>query len=185
MKYLICGLGNPGEKYEGTRHNIGFDVVDYLAGEKGCTFELQRHGQVTECSHKGRKLTLMKPSTYMNLSGKAVRYWMQQLNIQPRNILVVTDDVNLPAGKIRLKGRGSAGGHNGLENIIALLQTSEFPRLRFGVGNDYPPGGQVNYVLGPWTEDEKTLIKPQIKLAAEAILSFASQGLARTMNQYN
>ncbi len=182
MKYLICGLGNPGEKYTHTRHNIGFEVIDELARVKEVTFSTNRYGDTAEISHKGRKLTLLKPSTFMNLSGKAVRYWMQEGKILPENVLIVTDDVNLPTGKLRLRKKGSDGGHNGLRSIIETIQTNEFPRLRFGIGNDYPRGTQAQYVLNPWTEEQRKIITPQIQAATNLILLFTEQGIEKAMN---
>ena len=148
MKYLIVGLGNIGAEYAGTRHNIGFKVLDALAEASNAVFTTARYGDVAELKHKGRTLILLKPSTYMNLSGKAVRYWMEAEKIAPENLLVVSDDIALPFGTLRMRPRGSAGGHNGLKNIAELLGTEDYARMRFGVGGDFPKGHQVDYVLG-------------------------------------
>jgi PTH1 family peptidyl-tRNA hydrolase len=185
MKYLIVGLGNIGPKYENTRHNIGFEVVNYLASGKDAVFTTDKQGDTAEIKHKGRKLILLKPGTYMNRSGKAVRYWMTKEDIPMDRLLVVVDDISLPLGKIRLKGKGSSGGHNGLENIQQLLGSSKYPRLRFGIGQDFPKGRQIEYVLGEWSAAEKDELKEAIPRAADAILSFCSIGLARTMNEFN
>lgn len=185
MKFLITGLGNMGPDYEGTRHNIGFDVLEQLATEKKTSFEVMRYGDVSRIKHRGKTLILLKPSTFMNLSGKAIRYWMEKENIPIERTLTITDDVALPLGTLRIKKKGSDGGHNGLSDIIAKLGRNDFPRLRFGIGNDYPKGAQVNYVLGKWTEEEQTIIKPQIKKAAESILAFSFMGIDKAMNLYN
>lgn len=185
MKYLITGLGNIGEKYANTRHNIGFEVVDHLADMKGAAFVTDQQGDIAEIKHKGRKLILLKPSTYMNLSGKAVRLWMTKEKIPVERLLVVVDDVSLPLGKLRMKGKGSSGGHNGLEDIQQTLGTSKYPRLRFGIGGDFPKGRQIDFVLGEWTKEELKVVKENIPNAADAILSFCSIGLARTMNEFN
>lgn len=184
-KYLIAGLGNIGAEYEETRHNIGFKVLDTLAGSSNIFFKTDRYASVAEHSVKGRKLILIKPSTYMNLSGKAINYWLQHEKIPISNLLVVVDEVALPFGAIRIKARGSDGGHNGLKNIQEVLGTASYPRLRFGIGNDYPKGAQVNYVLGQWSEEESTNLKPRMELAAKAIESFALAGLQLTMTQFN
>ncbi len=185
MKYLIAGLGNPGPEYEKTRHNIGFLVLDRLAADLGGTFKTDKFGQIAQVRAKNKILYLLKPDTYMNLSGKAVRYWLQQLDIPKENLLVVTDDLALPSGKLRLKTKGSDGGHNGLKNINELLQTQEYARLRFGVGNDFPKGKQVDYVLSGWRAEEWKLVEERIKLSAEAIQSFALAGPSSTMTKYN
>ncbi|MFW6227632.1 MAG: aminoacyl-tRNA hydrolase [Bacteroidota bacterium] len=185
MKFLITGLGNMGPDYVGTRHNIGFEIVEALAAEKDAGFEVSRYGDVAKVKHRGKTLILLKPSTFMNLSGKAVRYWMDKENIPLERTLTITDDVALPLGTIRIKKKGSAGGHNGLTDIIARLGRDDFPRLRFGIGNDFPRGAQVDYVLGRWTEEERTIIKPQIKKATESILAFAFMGVDKAMNLYN
>lgn len=185
MKYLIIGLGNIGEEYANTRHNIGFIVLDALAQERGVTFRTDRLGAVAEFRYKSRQFVLVKPSTYMNLSGKAVRYWMQKENVDAFNILVVTDDVDLDLGALRLRASGSGGSHNGMNHIIETLGNNDFPRMRVGIGNDYPRGTQVDYVLGKWTRSEETILLTRIPLAVEAILSFGTIGLSRTMNEYN
>ncbi|MEI6575362.1 MAG: aminoacyl-tRNA hydrolase [Bacteroidota bacterium] len=185
MKYLIIGLGNIGEEYENTRHNIGFTVLDALAQDRSVTFSSDRYGAVANFHFKGRQFVMVKPSTYMNLSGKAVRYWMQKENVEAANILVVTDDIDLDLGTIRLRASGSGGSHNGLNHIIETLGNNEFPRLRFGIGKDYPRGMQVDYVLGKWSRSEEAIILKRIPIAVEAVISFAAQGVARTMNDFN
>lgn len=185
MKYLIVGLGNIGAEYAETRHNIGFKVLDALAGASDAFFTTGRYGAVATLRHKGHTLILIKPSTYMNLSGKAVRYWMDAERIAPENLLVVSDDIALPFGALRMRAKGSAGGHNGLKNIAELLGTEEFARMRFGVGGDFPRGHQVDYVLGEWTEEERAAMPERLKLFGDAILSFATIGLERTMNLFN
>lgn len=185
MKYLIAGLGNIGPEYELTRHNIGFLILDRLADKEGLQFEHDRHAFISELKYKGRTLHLIKPTTYMNLSGKAVSYWMNQLKIPKENLLVITDDLALPYGKIRLKGKGSAGGHNGLKNIEALTGGQDYARLRFGVGDDFPKGRQVDYVLSPFSKREIDELVLHMDQSIEALLSFCTVGLARTMNQFN
>lgn len=185
MKYLIVGLGNIGAEYAHTRHNIGFDVLDTLAEKEGLTFKTDRLGDITEYKYKGRSFYLLKPNTYMNLSGKAVRYWMQQLKIDLPNLLIVTDDIALPVAKLRLKAQGNDGGHNGLKNINELLGTKEYARLRFGAGDNYPRGQQVRYVLSPWEKDEEPLVLLSIDKAIEVIQSFGTIGIERTMNYFN
>jgi PTH1 family peptidyl-tRNA hydrolase len=185
MKYLIAGLGNIGADYHETRHNIGFMVVDALAAKAGASFTDRRYGATALLSVKGRQLLLLKPSTLMNLSGNAVRYWMQSERIPQENLLVVVDDIALPLGTLRLKGKGSDAGHNGLKHIAATLGTQEYARLRFGIGNDFPRGGQVDYVLGPFDAQERLLVNERLEVAGEMIRSFCLAGLAITMNQYN
>lgn len=185
MKFLIAGLGNFGLEYKSTRHNIGFDVVDNLAARFDCTFESKRFAERAKFRHKGRQFFLIKPTTFMNLSGKAVRYWLNKLGLELEQLLIVVDEVNLPLGAIRLRSSGSDGGHNGLENIIEILGTRNFSRMRIGIGDDYPRGGQSDYVLGEWSSDELNALKPRIDTATDAILSYALQGISRTMNQYN
>lgn len=185
MKYLIVGLGNPGEKYENTRHNIGFKVLDALAKEAALTFKIQKHAEIAEVKVKGRTLILVKPTTFMNLSGKALNYWMQTEKVGIDNVLVITDDISLPFGKIRIKPKGSDGGHNGLKDIQAVLNTSTYARLRFGVGNDFHPGQQANYVLGEWNKEESLDLPLRIDVAKEAVKAFASIGLGLTMTQFN
>jgi PTH1 family peptidyl-tRNA hydrolase len=185
MKYLIACLGNVGAEYALTRHNIGFLVADHLASELGGTFKTERLAQKTLLKHKGRSLIVLKPTTYMNLSGKAVQYWLRQENIPPENLLVVVDDLALPTGILRMKLKGSDAGHNGLEHIIQTMGTNVFARLRFGIGNDFPRGKQVDYVLGNWSKQEMEIIEKKIPLAAEMVMSFCSIGPERTMNFYN
>lgn len=185
MKYLIVGLGNIGAEYAETRHNIGFKVLDALAEASNAVFTTGRYGDVTEVRHKGRTLVLLKPSTYMNLSGKAVRYWLEAEKIPLENLLVVSDDIALPFGTLRLRPKGSAGGHNGLKNIAELLSTEEFARMRFGVGGDFPKGHQVDYVLGEWTGEQRAALPERLKVFVDAIRSFATAGCAMTMNFFN
>lgn len=185
MKYLIAGLGNVGAEYDGTRHNIGFDVVDYLAGKFEVTFKLERHAYVGSFKHKGRTFIIIKPTTYMNLSGQAIRYWMQKEKIQASNLLVLLDDLNLAFGQLRMKGKGSAGGHNGLKNIEQILGNAQYPRLRIGIGDRFGKGKQVNFVLGRWTPEEEQDLDKIIAESAKAVLGFGTIGLARTMNQFN
>ena len=185
MTHLIVGLGNIGAEYAGTRHNIGFDVVDKLAADAGATWEDRRYGAVCTIRVKNQVLILLKPSTYMNLSGDAVRYWMKEKNVDIAQMLVVVDDLALPFGQLRMKASGSEAGHNGLRHITQVLGTQGYNRLRFGIGNDFPRGGQVDFVLGHF-EGEDLEKKPEaLARAAEAVKSFALQGLARTMNQFN
>ena len=183
MKYLIVGLGNIGAEYAATRHNIGFKVLDALAEASNTVFSSQRYGSVAELKHKGRTFILLKPSTYMNLSGKAVSYWMQAEKIPLENVFVI--DIALPFGTIRIRAKGSDGGHNGLKNIAELLGTNAYARLRFGIGGDFPKGMQIDYVLGEWTKEEAAALPERTKVAAEAIKAFGTIGLERTMNQFN
>ena len=185
MKYLIVGLGNPGNQYSDTRHNIGFKTLDALASASNVVFTPARYGDTALVKHKGRSLFLLKPSTFMNLSGKAVRYWMQQEKIPLDRILIITDDISLPFGKLRIRAKGSDGGHNGLKSIQAEIGGNQYPRLRFGVGNEFHPGQQANYVLSPWNDDESITLDERLKIMSEAILSFATIGLERTMNFFN
>lgn len=185
MKYLIAGLGNIGSEYAHTRHNIGFDIVDVLAAQKEAAFTSGRYADIAEMKVKGKTLLLMKPTTYMNLSGKAVRYWMEKENIPIERLLVVTDDLNLPTGKLRIRKKGSDGGHNGLKNITELLGSDQYARLRFGVGNNFAQGTQVQFVLGKWQTDELTVVKEGIDKAAQATISFVLEGIDRAMNQFN
>jgi PTH1 family peptidyl-tRNA hydrolase len=184
-KYLIVGLGNIGAEYVNTRHNIGFKIVDYVADTANVSFETAKLGAVAQYSVKGRKLILLKPNTYMNLSGKAVKYWMEKENIDKENVLVITDDLNLAFGTIRIKGKGTDGGHNGLKNIQLILNTSEYPRFRFGISDEFKKGQQVDYVLGEWNEEEKSKLAERYKIAREIVESFALAGLNETMNSYN
>lgn len=185
MKYLIVGLGNIGAEYELTRHNIGFLILDRFAEQQGLTFTHERHAFITEARHKGRSLFLVKPTTYMNLSGKAVHYWLNELKIPKENLLVITDDIALPYGKIRIKSQGSAGGHNGLKNIQELLGGPQYPRLRFGVGDDFSKGRQVDYVLSPFNKQEMEELVIHMDRSIDAFLAFSTIGLERTMNQFN
>lgn len=185
MKYLIVGLGNIGPEYRDTRHNIGFMILDAFAEASNITFTTQRYGDVAEMRLKNKQLVLLKPSTYMNLSGNAVRYWMDKEKIELENLLIVVDDLALPLGAVRLKGKGSDAGHNGLKSIAAMIGTQAYSRLRFGIGNDFPKGGQVDFVLGEFPDEDKPLLKERIALAVDAIKSFCLAGLDMTMNQYN
>lgn len=185
VKYLITGLGNIGPDYENTRHNIGFMVLDQIAAQKEVSFEPARYGDVCRFRFKGRMFILLKPSTYMNLSGKAIHYWLTKEKIELDKLLVITDDVALPLGTLRLKTKGSDGGHNGLSNIISVLGTQEFARLRFGIGNDYPKGTQVQFVLGKWTPEELEVIQPLYKTCLNLVTSLSTVGIDRTMNQFN
>lgn len=185
MKYLIVGLGNIGAEYQNTRHNIGFRVLDALAEKAGVSFSSDRYGAVAEMRHRGHIVTLVKPSTYMNLSGKAVRYWLEATKTPKENLLVIVDDIALPFGTLRMRMRGSDGGHNGLKNINELLGTDAYSRIRFGIGGDFPRGYQVDYVLGQWTAEEEQQMPEKLKTFVDAILSFVSVGAQRTMNTYN
>lgn len=185
MKYLIVGLGNIGEEYRNTRHNIGFMVLDALAKASNIVFTDGRYGATATMSVKGQQLLLLKPSTYMNLSGNAVRYWMQQEKIPLENVLIVVDDLALPFGTLRLKGKGSDAGHNGLKHIAATLGTQNYARLRFGIGNDFPRGGQIDFVLGHFSEEDMKLMPERLEMAGEIVKSFCLAGLNITMNQYN
>jgi len=185
MKYLIIGLGNIGDDYADTRHNIGFIVADALAQDGKTVFKTARYGAMTRFSVKGRTLVVIKPSTFMNLSGKAVRYWMQKEDIPLDNILVIVDDLALPLGTLRMRTKGSDGGHNGLISIIEYLESTDFTRLRFGIGNDFAKGYQVDYVLGRWTDDETKILIPRVKEAVEMVKSFVLIGPERTMNFFN
>ncbi len=184
-KFLIIGLGNIGEKYKNTRHNIGFKILDALAKNEEATFETKKLGDITRFRYKGRTFILLKPNTYMNLSGKAVKYWVNLENIPLENILVIADDLNLPFGTIRLKPKGSAGGHNGLININEQLQTQNYNRLRFGVGAEFKTGRQVDYVLGEWDKEETSNLSERIEKSTKAITSFALAGVANTMSEFN
>lgn len=183
-KYLIVGLGNPGYEYENTRHNTGFMVLDKMAESAGVSFEDKRYGYVAETSIKGRNVFLLKPTTYMNLSGNAVRYWLQKENIDQKRLLVVVDDLSIPLGDYRLKGNGSNGGHNGLSNIQQLIG-QQYARLRMGIGNDFQRGQQVDWVLGKYTDEDMRTLQPSIDEAVEIIRSFVLAGLDITMNQFN
>lgn len=183
--FLIAGLGNIGDEYARTRHNIGFMILDALAKASNIVFDDARYGAVATMPLRGNRLTLLKPSTYMNLSGNAVRYWMNAKKIQPENLLVVVDDLALPLGKIRIKPSGSEGGHNGLKSITSVLGTQNYARLRFGIGNDFPRGGQVNWVLGEFPEDAKPVLEERIAVACDAIKSFCLAGMEFAMNNFN
>ena len=183
-KYLICGLGNPGDEYAGTRHNTGFMVLDAFAKASNIHFEDKRYGFVAETSIKGRKVFLLKPTTFMNLSGNAVRYWLNQEKIDQKRLLVISDELALPLGAFRLKANGSNGGHNGLGHIQQLIGQN-YARLRMGIGNEYPRGGQVDWVLGKYTEEDMKELQPAIDLGVDIIKSFVLQGIDITMNQYN
>lgn len=185
MKYLIVGLGNPGSEYTETRHNIGFKVLDALAEELKGSFKPAKLADVAEVKYRGRTLVLIKPSTYMNLSGKSVNYWMQQEKIPLENIVVVTDDLALPFGKLRMKGKGSDGGHNGLKDIQAVLKSQEYTRLRFGIAANFGAGQQSDYVLGRWNEEEKKTLLERIAVAKEFVKSYAAVGLQLTMTNWN
>ncbi len=185
MKYLIVGLGNIGAEYEHTRHNIGFDIVSVMAEKLGAKFETKRYGDVCKLRVKNAELILLKPSTYMNLSGEAVRYYMATEKVPIERVLVLVDDLALPFGTLRLKAKGSDAGHNGLKNIAELLKSQNYARLRFGLGNDYPQGRQVEFVLGRFSEEENRQLGDIILRAIEVIKSFALQGVQRTMNQFN
>jgi len=184
-KYLIAGLGNIGLEYAHTRHNIGFDVVDAFVTKQGGSFRVDRLAEVAELKIKGRQVICIKPSTYMNLSGKAVKYWREKEHIELGNILVIVDEVALPLEKIRIKGNGSAGGHNGLKSLEESLLTDTYPRMRFGVGSNYPKGMQVEYVLGRWPLAEQPLVVKKIGICMEAIETFVLRGLGATMNEFN
>lgn len=185
MKYLICGLGNIGAEYHYTRHNIGFRVLDALAKASNIVFTDSRYGAIAEMKVKNRQLILLKPSTYMNLSGNALRYWMQKENIPVENVLIIVDDIALPFGTLRLKPKGSDAGHNGLKDIARVLGNDKYARLKFGIGNDYPKGGQVDYVLGNFTSEEETELPAKLETSCEIIKSFCLAGVQNTMNQFN
>lgn len=185
MKYLIAGLGNIGSEYAETRHNIGFKVLDALAAASNAVFRTERYGDVAEMRFKGRTFLLLKPSTYMNNSGNAVRYWLRKEKVEPAELLVVLDDLALPLGTIRMRAKGNDGGHNGLKSIDACIGTNAYPRLRCGIGHDFRQGQQVDYVLGEWLPEEKETLRSVIGMASEAVLSFGTQGVERTMNLFN
>ncbi|MBT5858418.1 MAG: aminoacyl-tRNA hydrolase [Flavobacteriales bacterium] len=185
MKYLIIGLGNPGAKYENTRHNIGFKVLDKLASLSNISFSTDKYADVASVKFKGRTLVLIKPNTFMNLSGKAVNYWMQKEKISTENILVISDDISLPFSTIRLRSKGSDGGHNGLKDIINTLGSSAFPRIKFGVGSEFNKGKQSNYVLADWSEEESILLEGELEFIIKMIQSFSAIGINRTMNDFN
>lgn len=184
-KFLIVGLGNIGEKYANTRHNIGFQILNELAKDHEAEFETEKLGDIASFRFKGRTFVLLKPSTYMNLSGKAVKYWMDKEKVPLENVLIVTDDVNIDFGSIRIKAKGSAGGHNGLKDIEEKFGHQKYARLRFGVGGNYPKGRQVDFVLGQWNKDEESQLIERIPLTIKAVKSFGTDGLANTMNNFN
>ncbi|HTX89188.1 MAG TPA: aminoacyl-tRNA hydrolase [Bacteroidales bacterium] len=185
MKYLIVGLGNIGDEYADTRHNIGFIVADAFVSASGGKFESGRYASFSKISYRGKNLVVIRPTTYMNLSGKAVRYWMNREKIEPQNLLVIVDDLALPLGTFRLRKKGSDGGHNGLISIIEHLGTTEFPRLRIGIGNDFARGYQIDYVLSRWTKEEEKILIPRVDAAIELIRTFVMEGADRTMNKFN
>lgn len=185
MKFLLAGLGNIGAEYDFTRHNIGFDVADTFVLKHGGNFSLDRHAQVAEVKWKGRTFVVIKPTTYMNLSGKAVKYWLDKEKIPMENLLVVADDLALPLGTIRMRASGSAGGQNGLKNIELLLTSNAYPRLRFGIGSDFPKGRQVDYVLGKWTPSEVPTLKETILKSVDAVECWATQGIGKAMTEFN
>lgn len=185
MKYLIAGLGNFGIDYVNTRHNIGFDVVEKMAEDKGVAFTSGRYADTATYKFKGKTFILIKPTTYMNLSGKALKYWMEKENVKLENVLVITDDLNLPLGKLRIRKNGSDGGHNGLKNISEVIQSNNYVRLRFGVGNNFASGRQVDFVLGKWDATESPIVTENILRAAEAATSIIMEGVDRAMNKFN
>lgn len=185
MKYLVVGLGNIGSEYAHTRHNIGFDILDALCGASNISFKDKRYGFVAEYKYKARSYWLLKPSTYVNLSGNAVRYWLNKLKLSPEQLLVVVDDIALPFGTLRLRAKGGDAGHNGLAHINTILGSSKYARLRFGIGNDFHPGQQVDYVLGKWEGEEAEKLPERMEMAGDIIKSFGVIGLQRTMNEYN
>jgi PTH1 family peptidyl-tRNA hydrolase len=184
-KFLVVGLGNIGEKYDNTRHNIGFKIVDALVKDYEESFTTEKLGDLAKLKIKGKTVFVLKPNTFMNLSGKAVLYWMKKENILVENVLIITDDLNIDFGKIRLKGRGSAGGHNGLKDIQDKLNTGSYPRFRFGVGSDYRKGGQVDFVLGKWSDEEESALIERIPTSVKVVESFVNAGLSNTMNTFN
>lgn len=184
-KYLVIGLGNIGAEYVNTRHNIGFKILDALASASNISFEPNRYADTAKLKIKGRQVTLVKPSTFMNLSGKAVNYYLQAEKIDPENLLIVTDDLSLPFGTLRMRTKGSDGGHNGLKHIIQTLNSSKFTRIRFGVGNEFSKGNQVDYVLGEWSSEEEAQLKERIDTALEMVKSFVAIGAPQTMTNFN
>jgi PTH1 family peptidyl-tRNA hydrolase len=185
MKYLVAGLGNIGQEYAHTRHNIGFDILDALAGASNISFKDRRYGFVAEMKYRARTYVLLKPSTFMNLSGNAVRYWLRKEKLGVENLLVVVDDIALPFGTLRLRAKGGDAGHNGLNHIQNILGTTQYARLRFGIGNDFYSGQQVDYVLSEWTGEQEKALPQRMEMAGEIIKSFGVLGLERTMNMYN
>jgi peptidyl-tRNA hydrolase, PTH1 family len=185
MKYLIVGLGNIGEEYKDTRHNIGFTVLDAMASASNTAFIDKRYGAVCQIKYKGRDIILLKPSTFMNLSGNAVDYWLKKEKIPVENMLVIVDDLALPPGSIRMRHKGSDGGHNGLAHINTILGTNEYPRIRFGIGNGFRKGSQIDFVLGKWSQEEKKILEERIAIVVEMIRSFAFAGTDLTMTAFN
>jgi peptidyl-tRNA hydrolase, PTH1 family len=185
MKYLIVGLGNIGEEYKGTRHNIGFTVLDAMALASNTSFIDKRYGAICQVKYKGRELILLKPSTYMNLSGNAVNYWLQKEKIPIENMLVIVDDIALPLGNIRMRPKGNDGGHNGLSHISTILNTNDYSRIRFGIGNGFRKGSQIDFVLGSWNTEEKKVVDERITIVIEMIRSFAFAGTELTMTAFN
>ncbi len=185
QKFLIAGIGNIGPEYQNTRHNLGFQALDFYAQKFDLQFEPKRYGDVAIHKYRGRYLLLLKPATFVNLSGNAVRYWLEREKIPVENMLVIVDDLNLPLGTIRIRAKGSHGGHNGLKHICQVLGHCNFARLRFGIGNNFPPGGQVDYVLGEWTEQEWQVVKSKLPEVVEAIHIFVFQGVQQAMNHFN
>ncbi len=185
MKFLIAGLGNPGLEYADTRHNIGFGVVDLVAEKQECKISSSRYAHVAEFRFRGKTVFMIKPTTYMNLSGKAINYWLQAENIAKENLLVITDDLALPYGTIRLRSKGSDGGHNGLKSITESLASPEYCRMRFGIGNEFGKGKQVDYVLGKWTEEEMKIMPERLSVSLEIVKSFVGHGITKTMNDFN
>ncbi len=185
MKFLLVGLGNVGAEYDSTRHNIGFEVADTFVLKHGGTYTLDRHAFVSEVKWKGRTFVVIKPTTYMNLSGKAVKYWMDKEKIAPENMMVIVDEIALPLGTIRIRASGSAAGHNGLKHIEQTLTNDKYPRLRFGIGSDFPKGMQVQFVLGKWKPSEVPTVKEMLLRSVDALECFATQGIGQAMTQYN
>jgi PTH1 family peptidyl-tRNA hydrolase len=185
MKYLIVGLGNIGEEYSDTRHNIGFMVLDAMASASGATFTDKRYGAVCPIKFKGREFILLKPSTFMNLSGNSVRYWLNKEKVPLENLLVIVDDIAIPLGSIRMRPKGSDGGHNGLAHISTILSTNEYARIRFGIGNGFRKGNQVDFVLGTWSREEKKFVGERILIVVEMIKSFGTAGTELTMTTFN
>jgi len=184
-KYLIVGLGNIGNEYYDTRHNIGFKILDEIAKSNDISFKNEKLGAITNFKFKGRSFILLKPSTYMNLSGKAVKYWLTKEKIPLENILIICDDLNIPFGKVRVKPKGSAGGHNGLKSINEVLNTQQYPRFRFGIGDAFGKGKQVNYVLGKWSDEEGKILPERLEKAVQLVKSFGTAGVANTMSEFN
>ena len=185
VKFLVVGLGNPGTQYSGTRHNIGFDVCDLIVARKGGAYDTEKYAQVATCKIRGKQIALIKPTTFMNLSGKAVRFWASKWKLKPEQIIVVVDDLNLDFGRIRIKKKGGAGGHNGLTDIERTLQTSQYNRIRIGIGNSFHKGRQSDYVLGRWNDEEVKILPQVIEHVANGIESIVHIGLDRSMNQFN